>query len=460
MSIRSKILLYFSTLSIGIVGIAFIIIYSLFSNYRTQEFQQRIKDKTITTVKFLVEIEQIDHNLLQTMDEYTINNLYKEKILIFDSHKKLIYSSVDDTRIRYQKSILGALSPQNPLIETTEDNFDVVAVCFQFGNSNYYGIAKAFDEFGLDKLSYLKSVFIIIFILFSSVILVTSYLLSRQITQPINLMALELKKINLDSQNSLITVPDSRDEIHILASRFNELMKRLNDAFAYQKHAIHHISHELKTPIAVLVSNFESMEKEKNPERLQAMMRNQKEDTKNLSDIINALLEISKVETGNKLETELARLDELIFESVAEAKRLHEDFTFEVELDESIESEDLLLINGNQKLMRLALMNLASNCIRYSNNHKAKFKLYAENHELHLAVINSGKVIQEHEKQYLFQHFFRGENSKQHRGFGLGLVLISKIVVLHGAEITYNSEDELNVFTLRFPALSHHPTAS
>lgn len=64
MTIRSKILLYFSTLSIGIVGIAFIIIYSLFSNYRTQEFQQRIKDKTITTVKFLVEIEQIDHNLM------------------------------------------------------------------------------------------------------------------------------------------------------------------------------------------------------------------------------------------------------------------------------------------------------------------------------------------------------------------------------------------------------------
>ena len=119
MTIRSKILLYFSILSIGIVGIAFIIIYSLFSNYRTEEFQQRIKDKTITTVKFLVEIEQIDHNLLQTMDEYTINNLYKEKVLIFDSQKKLIYTSVDDTRIRYEKDILQKLSTSNPLIETT-----------------------------------------------------------------------------------------------------------------------------------------------------------------------------------------------------------------------------------------------------------------------------------------------------------------------------------------------------
>ena len=276
MNIRSKILLYFSTLSISIVGVSFIIIYSLFSNYRTQEFQQRIKDKTITTVKFLVEIEQIDHNLLQTMDEYTINNLYKEKVLIFDNHKKLIYSSVDDTKIKYEESILDDLNSKNNLIESNEDDFDVVGVCFQFGNENYYGIAKAFDEFGLDKLSYLKSIFIIIFIVFSSVILITSYLLSRQITQPINLMASELKKINLDSKNNLLSVPNSKDEINILATRFNELMNRLNDAFAFQKHAIHHISHELKTPIAILVSNFEKMENEKDTTILQNQIKNQK----------------------------------------------------------------------------------------------------------------------------------------------------------------------------------------
>lgn len=451
MNIRSKILLYFSTLSIGFVGIAFIIIYSLFSNYRTQEFQQRIKDKTITTVKFLVEIEQIDHNLLQTMDEYTINNLYKEKILIFDSSKKLIYSSVDDTKIKYEKSILNELSADNPLIETTEDNFDLVGVCFQFGKHNYYGIAKAYDEFGLDKLSYLKSVFVIIFVIFSSVILVTSYLISKQITQPINLMAGELKRIKPDSQNSLITVPDSKDEIHMLASRFNELMKRLNDAFSFQKHAIHHISHELKTPIAILVSNFEKMETEKDMEALQTMIRNQKEDTKNLSDIINALLELSKVETGNKLETDDVRLDELIFEVLDEVKRLHEDFNFEIELDENLVSEELLVIKGNQKLLRLAIMNLATNCIRYSDNKKAKFRIYLKDHELSLDVINSGKTISDQEKQFLFQHFFRGENSKEHRGFGLGLVLINKIITLHLARITYSSNGNINVFTLGFP---------
>ncbi len=451
MNIRSKILLYFSTLSISIVGVSFIIIYSLFSNYRSQEFLQRIKDKTITTVRFLVEIEQIDHNLLKTMDAYTINNLYKEKVLIFESHKKLIYSSVDDTKIKYRESILSSLSPSNNLIETTEDNFDVVGVCFKFGNNNYYGISKAYDEFGLDKLSYLESIFITIFIIFSSVILITSYLLSKQITQPINLMAGELKKINLDSQNNLLTVPKSKDEINMLAGRFNELMKRLNDAFSFQKHAIHHISHELKTPIAILVSNFEKMEQEKDLDRLHILIKNQKEDTKNLSDIINALLEISKVETGNKLETERVRIDELIFDTVDEIKHLHDDFTFEIELDESILSEEYLLVKGNEKLIRLAIINLANNCIRYSDTKKAKFVIYSKEKELYLDVINSGKVISDREKQFLFQHFFRGENSKEKRGFGLGLVLINKIVTLHHGQINYSSANNVNTFTICFP---------
>jgi signal transduction histidine kinase len=273
-------------------------------------------------------------------------------------------------------------------------------------------------------------------------------------------MAGELKRIKPDSQNSLITVPDSKDEIHMLASRFNELMKRLNDAFSFQKHAIHHISHELKTPIAVLVSNFEKMETEKDIVALHAMIRNQKEDTKNLSDIINALLELSEVETGNKLETDDVRLDELIFEVLDEVKRLHEDFNFEIELDENLVSEELLVIKGNQKLLRLAIMNLATNCIRYSDNEKAKFRIYVKDHELCLDVINSGKTISDQEKQFLFQHFFRGENSKEHRGFGLGLVLINKIITLHLARITYSSNGNMNVFTLAFRLRNHKLSAN
>ncbi len=453
MNIRLKILVYFSILTISLLGTAFILIYTLFSNYRLEQFQQRIKDRTITDLKFITEVQQIDNELLATIDRHTINNLYREKIMIFDSNKQLIYSSIDDTEIKAPGTILNLLSPDEPLLEFEEDGYDVVGMVFEYQNQNYYGVAKAYDKFGHFKIEYLKYILLTIFAVISSVVLVTSVILSKQISQPINQMGIELERINLENSDNYITVPEGNNEINLLATRFNELMKKLDNAFLFQKHAIHHISHELKTPISILVSNFERMEKETDIEKIMVGLRNQKEDTKNLSDIINALLELSKVESGNKVDVLEIRIDEIIFDIIHELRAIRKDFRFTVEIDDSIENEQGLIVLGNRRLLHTALMNLATNCLKYSNNDKSRIKIYnSASQLLSLDFINNGEIILADEEQFLFQHFFRGVNSKGKRGFGLGLVLINKIITLHNGTIFYhqlgNSE---NVFQINLP---------
>ena len=264
-------------------------------------------------------------------------------------------------------------------------------------------------------------------------------------------MSEEMVTISLDSQNTFIDVPDSKDEIHILATQFNVLMKRLNESFAFQKHVVNHISHELKTPIAILVSNFEKMENEEDLDVLKSWIQYQKEDTKNLSDIINVLLELSKVESGNELHRTLLRVDDLIFDVIEELKMLYDDFSFEIVLEDSITDESNLMLEGNEKLLRLAIVNLAVNCVQYSNQKSAKILIsYLDG--LSVSFVNSGDTILAEERQYLFQHFFRGRNSFGKRGFGLGLVFINRILSVHNSSIKYIAPDhKTNIFQMDFP---------
>lgn len=452
MKIRQKIILYFSATTIILVGISFLFIYSLFSNYRSEEFQQRLKDKVVTTLKFLVEIQQIDNELLQTMDKYTINNLYQERTLLFDENKNLIYSGINDTPILSYEGILKKISPSNKIVHIKEKEFDVVGVYVNFKNKGYYGINKAYDKFGFSKLNYLKYVLFISFLIITIFIVLITFFLSKQISSPLNKMAKEIENLQLESNETRISIPNTKDEIYFLANRFNELMNRLNDAFAFQKHAIHHISHELKTPIAILVSNFEKIEKEKNIDAVQEQIKNQKEDTKNLSDIINALLEISKVETGNNISKENLRVDELIYDVIEDLKNLDEEFNFTVDISDTITDERKLTVHSSKKLITLAFVNLTLNCVLYSKNKKALIKINYINNEIIIEFVNEGPIIKEQELHFLFQHFFRGENSKGKRGFGLGLVLIYKIITMYSGKIYYESIDEkTNVFKVILP---------
>ncbi len=452
MNIRQRILIYFSALSISVIGFAFLLIFAVFSNYRREEYQQRIKDHTISTITDLSEAKQLNHNVLQSMNLLTINKLYQERTLLFNAQKQVIYSSLNDTKIAFSTDMLHNLSPEKPVLESREGDTDVVGVYFVFNKEVFYGITKAYDVFGFSKLAFLKYTLLVLFGLISALILISSFVLANQITKPIISMAAALKIINVETANHLLPIPEAKDEIFLLTSRFNELMKRLQDSFSFQKHAVHHISHELKTPISILVSNLERLEKEPDLTLIKKGITEQKEDTKLLGDMINALLEIAKVETHSNLTFQEVRLDELVFDWVSELKKIYPKFKFDVQFDEKIESVHGLSVQGNLRLLKMVIQNLLLNCVNYASDHRAQIYFKNQRGKLLIQISNKGKNIATEEIPFLFQHFFRGDNSQGKRGFGLGLVLVNKIIQLHGGEVQYESPSTaLNKFTLFFP---------
>ncbi len=453
MSIQRKILLYFSVTAIVLSAISLSFIYTLYYEFREEEFQQRQKAKITSTLQYLSTVEQMESDILSALDRVSIERIYDEKILIFNRDAELIYESLDDTAIPYYAEILAKLSPAKPWLEQKDGLYDVIGMYLELGGEAYYGISKAYDEFGYSKLNYLRTVFVINFLIISAIIISVSFYLSRRLSRPIAAIAETIDNYNVESDTAPIEVEDSNREIDVLVKRFNELMERMQKAFSFQKHAVHHISHELKTPVAILVSNFERMESESDVKRLKEMLKNQKQDTKALSTIIDALLEISKAESGGKVSMQELRVDELLFDTAEDLQALHPDFTFTIDYSDAHMQEKKLRARANPTLLKSAFTNLMFNCIQYSEEDHASISILPKADSIEIHFKNRGPTISPKERSFLFQHFFRGENSKGKHGFGLGLVFIHKIMKLHHGSVDYSIESGSNVFSIRIPGL-------
>lgn len=434
-------------------GLAFSSVYIISEKYRKQEFYQRLKDRTLTTYKLMVEVEQINYDILKLLDKNTINSLYDEKILLFDSSFHLIYNSIDDAAGDYPRIVLEELKNGQDELEATEGKYEIVGIRFLYKGSTYYGIAKAYDRFGKSKNEFLRGSLLVIFVLVIILLILLSLFLSKVIASPIIKLTRDIENISTEKLSTRISKPASNDEVALLTNKFNELLDRVENAFKFQYHFIHHISHELKTPLTVMISNIEGALVEKDERHLISSLQFQKHALIEVSHIINAMLDISKTEHRSPdILSEHIRLDELLFECIDELSYLNPEMKFDFRIDGSIENSEKLTVSGSSRMLKMAMMNLLKNAFNYSNIEVPIVELNSENAFISLIFSNDGLPILESERSKIFTHLFRGENSSNKKGFGLGLVLVHRIITLHRGKIGYAfTTDSKNTFTIKLP---------
>jgi len=453
MKIRHKILSYISTTVIPLIAIAFVFIYVLFAGYREEEFQQQQNAKIKASIKLIEQYKDRSAEISYLLDEQDINDFYDEKLLIFNEDKKEIFASLDNLDISKLKPIIDELSKENPWIETKEGEYDLIGVYVERNDIVYYAISKAYDAYGYTKLEFLRNTLIVIFLLITLVIVLVFIYISRMISNPITELASKINNYELDEElNIPISLKTSTIELNTLTDRFNELLIHTNEVFKFQKHTINHISHQLKTPISVLVTELDKIQNLSKDSEISALINQQKVKAKSLGSIINVLLEISKINSGQIVENHSGRVDELVFDCIHELNIIYPNFIFEVNYSPSDMEEKYLLVKMNSILLKQAFSNLLSNAVSYSTQNQAEvsFIINPEN-QLQILFTNTGNPITEEEEKFLFKHFFRGKNSNEKAGQGLGLILTKKIIELHEASITYVRQDKLNVFEITFP---------
>ena len=126
------------------------------------------------------------------------------------------------------------------------------------------------------------------------------------------------------------------------------------------------------------------------------------------------------------------RIDEVVWQVIENAILYHEA---RINVDLQVENNQLLTIQGNEKLLEVALNNLVSNAIKYSNNQPILVQFLEINHRLQIHISDLGIGILETDIKQIKQNFFRGKNTQDFQGKGIGLSMANIIFTLHQIDI-------------------------
>jgi two-component system sensor histidine kinase ArlS len=451
MNLKNKISLIISALFAIIFAISATVIYTLFADFRQEEFEIRLKEKAISSIKILVDVEEVDHQLLKIIDQNSIHKLYNEKILIFNSKFELIYSSLDDTKIRWDKNDLNYLKTNKKFYRKESDQ-EVFGIFYDTHEHDYYALISASDDFGKRKLLYLFYILVSTYIIFTIICWFTTTYVVQRLLFPIDTFYKTLKGINENNLKTRIEVKTKKDEIDLLANEFNQMLQRIDISYQKQKEFTAHASHELRTPIARILAQIENRILEAGITDIEKnYLKNLITDINQISDLISSLLLLSKIDSNNKVENEICRIDELIFESAENVRITYPTIRLQLDIKDSETDHHTFEIKGNKTLLEIAFTNLIKNAYQYSDNKIVQIAIYFQEEQLHVDFSNTGSTIAENEKATLFDPFMRGENSKNKTGFGLGLRIVQHIIIQHKAEIQYFiTEVNVNTFRLKF----------
>ncbi|GIQ60509.1 two-component sensor histidine kinase [Flavobacterium collinsii] len=451
MTLKNRISLLVSLLFTILFGLASTLIFVLYSNFRKEEFRDRLEIKALSNIKLLVNVKEVDDQLLKMIDQNSINQLYDEKTLVFDSNFKLIYSSIDDAKINWSVDDLKYLKKHKTFFKQQGD-YEVYGVFYDTKDRDFYALISATDDYGKRKLLFLRYTLVISYIFFTCICWVLTSFMVKKAMSPLSIFHQKIKNINENNLDTRVASKNNKNEIDLIANEFNFMMDRIEVSYQKQKEFTAHASHELRTPLSRITSQIENtIADPATSDKSKNFLKTILSDINQLTELINSLLILSKIDNKKNENKEIHRMDEILFSAIENLNKSYPEFLILFEIEENNNLDTTLEVNGNKNLLEIAITNILKNACVYSDNQQAKVIISTQDDQLVLSISNTGETLNEEEQKNLFQPFMRGKNSKGTSGFGLGLRIVQRILTLHNASITYSVPDiNTNLFQLFF----------
>lgn len=298
------------------------------------------------------------------------------------------------------------------------------------------------------------AILILIFIIISSLVCTLIDVIRRkiQIEKPAKDILQATKQMAKGDFNVLL-LPDHKfnnyTRYDLIKEDLNFLAKELSKNEILKNDFISNVSHEIKTPLAVIQNYAKALtNKNLDEETKEKYLNSLQNACKKLSDLITNILKLNKLENQRlKIDLKQFNLSESITNQILNYETLIENKNIELECD--IE-EDINIIS-EETYLEIIWSNLISNAIKFTdNNGKISISLRKLNNEIIFKIKDTGCGIDSETGKNIFEKFYQGDTSHSKEGNGLGLALVKKVIDILGGQIQVESEKGIGTtFTVK-----------
>ena len=278
---------------------------------------------------------------------------------------------------------------------------------------------------------------------------ILAYFVSGHALKPLHSFASQVERVQMNNLADMRIDEDALPEFKQLSQSFNQMLERLNDAFAAQRQFTGNAAHELRTPLALLQAQLELFSAEHpdmQPETAEflSLLR---EQTERLTRLTKTLLEMSNLrQVARNERIRLAPMIEEIFTDLAPLSD---------KCGVTLTAEGDGIMTGSDALIYRLIFNLTENAVKYNRpGGSVRVSVAQEPEKLLICVSDNGCGIPEEYQQSIFQPFFRVDKSRsrEYGGAGLGLSLVWEIADIHGGSVRVEeSSKNGTVIAAEFP---------
>jgi len=292
------------------------------------------------------------------------------------------------------------------------------------------------------------------------------YFMSRKALRPVALLAAEAQRIDERNLHHRLPVPKAKDELSTLSCTLNNMLERIDKAFASVRTFTGNASHELRTPISLLRTEIEvALYRPRDTEEYRAILGRLHAETIRMTSLVENLLSLARADGGAETIVLAPMRLQAILDQVAETWRnatLQAMLDFRVEMPET----DLFVLSDASGIRRMLSILLDNACKYTPPGGTVTLRANAIGSRTEISIQDSGIGIDHAYKERIFDRFFRiPTNGPLPSGSGLGLSLAKWIAECHNTELCLEStpgDGSCFSFSLQNSnsAFQHSPVAS